>query len=820
MNALNPPLGINASPAGSGSRLAAFAASYFLLALFSALMPSFDRLPLLIWPAHGLALGVLLLTPLRRWGPYLAFVVLGALGAVLIVGAPPRVLVAIGVFSLLVPVLGAFGLGRLAAPGPQIDSIRGLAAFLVGLVPLSVGVGILEAGYAYVVEGVSFRDRWTLAFVSNMLSMLITAPLVLAWSRQGLDEALAEGRSRTAELIALYVGLVLSAHYIFGSGAEASNRPSLLYLCAPFLIWGALRFGLRSSTLGLAIFGLICYWHTGSGTGPFAMEMPKYQNLLHLHAYLAITIITTLFSAALLVERRDAVRETEQWRDRHERVIRASQSLLYELQPTGSDIRWDGEPQRVLGVDPRGIGTVAGWLERVHPEDRARIKGLRRGLVAGEVSHVAVEYRFRRDDGEYATLGVTAYLIADPSKGREGKRVVGFVRDVSDRVRADEERQRLEAQLKQADKMQAVGRLAGGIAHDFNNILGAILGYGELAQLKAGGGDLKRYLDTIMDAGNRGKALVTQILSYSRAEGSAKIAVIVGPVAQEVCDLVRGSSPMIEVTFVNSASEATVMGDPTRLHQLLMNLCTNAVHAMDNGGTLDVRIDPARLKAPLKVRSGEVPPGDYVRLSVEDTGHGIAPEVIERIFEPFFTTKPAGRGTGLGLALVHSVVVEHQGFIDVTSELGRGTRFQVWIPRAQEAAAAPTGPREMPMGSGQAVMLVDDEPEVLAALEEMLATLGYEPAGFRNGREALDAMRAEPRRFEAVVSDEVMPELTGTQLAVELRKINPTLPILIASGYGGAGFETRALSAGVNRVLKKPYRMSEIAEVLESFFAA
>jgi len=205
---------------------------------------------------------------------------------------------------------------------------------------------------------------------------------------------------------------------------------------------------------------------------------------------------------------------------------------------------------------------------------------------------------------------------------------------------------------------------------------------------------------------------------------------------------------------------------------------------------------------------------------VKDSGHGIAPEVIDRIFEPFFTTKPAGRGTGLGLALVHSVVVEHKGFLEVTSELGRGTTFTVWMPQVRgEIGPVAVRRDELPHGAGQQVLVVDDEPEVLAALEEMLATLGYEPSGYRNGREALDAVRADPRRFEAVVTDEVMPELTGTQMSIELRRINPLLPILIASGYGGAGFEARALAAGVNRVIKKPYRMSEIAEILAGFFA-
>jgi len=798
---------------------ATFAIAYFLLALFSVSLPRFE--PLHAWPAHGLALGVLLLVAARRWPVYLACIAAATLVAGAMDDMAPTRLAATLAVAVLLPAATAFGLARLAGPNLQVDSIRGLAAFLVGIVAVMIVAALLEAGYAYVANDAPLRAYWTIAFVSGVLGMLLLAPLMLAWSRHGLGGALAEGRSRVAEVVALYAGLVFTTHYIFSTPPESAGAtPSLLYLCAPFLIWAALRFGLRSATLGLAVFGLLCYWHAGHGSGPFGLIAPGELPLLHLHAYLATIIVTTLFSAALLVERREAARETEEWRFRHERVIRASQSLLYEFDPVSGSVVWDGDVRRVIGTHADSVGSARSWMARVHPDDRVRLKGLRSSLTSGEISHIAMEYRFRRDDGEYSTLGVNAYLIADPTRGREGRRVVGFVKDVSDKVRAEEERRRLEAQLKQAEKMQAVGHLAGGIAHDFNNILGAIIGYGELAQRRAEG-DQKRYIDTIMDAGNRAKALVNQILSYSRAEGAEKAAVMVAPIAQEACDLIQGSTPKaIDVRYSITAAEAAVMGDPTRLHQLLMNLSTNAIHAMEGGGTLEVKVDAERVDAPRKVRSGELPTGEYVRITVSDTGHGIAPEVIDRIFEPFFTTKPAGRGTGLGLALVHSVVTEHQGYIDVASELGRGTTFTVWIPRVEGVTPGESRVAELPMGRGQAVLVVDDEPEVLAALEEMLASLGYEPAGYRNGREALDAARAEPRRFEAVVSDEVMPELTGTQLAIELRKLNPTLPILIASGYGGAGFETRALSAGVNRVIKKPYRMSEIAEILDSFFAS
>ena len=801
----------------------AFGLLYYLLAAYAASVPLFEREPMFIWPAHGLALGTLLVAPMRRWAVYLVLVLVATLAVGLDIGASWRSIAATVAINVAEPVLVAIGLIRLAGPRVQVDTMRGLAAFLVGMIPLVAAMAVLDGAYSFVRSALPFRQQWGAMFFSTMLGMLLTAPLILAWNRHGYREAFHEARTRMPELIVLFAGLVLTTQYVFGTRAHTDGYiPPLAYLCAPFLIWAALRFGLRAATLGLSVFGLVVYWHTGQGMGPLTVGATEtdLRGLLHLQGYLLTVILSTLFFASLLVERRDAARETEEWRYRHERVIRASASLLYDLDPDGSLV-WDGDVEGVIGTTRAHVSNVRQWMERVHPDDRIRLKGLRRQLLGGEISHISIEYRFRRDDDQYITLGVNAYRITD-AEALGGRRVIGFVKDVSEKVAAEAERARLEAQLKQAEKMQAVGHLAGGIAHDFNNILGAILGYGELAQGKAKDGDVRRYLDTIMHAGNRAKSLVTQILSYSRAEGAEKMPVIVAPIAEEVCDLIRGSSPSnIEVRFSSQADTAAVLGDPTRLHQLFMNLCSNATHAMAQSGVLEVAIAAERIEAPRKVRTGQVEPGEYVRVSVKDTGHGIAPEVIDRIFEPFFTTKPAGHGTGLGLALVHSVVMEHKGFLDVASELGRGTAFTVWLPQTHGVPGLAEGEEHAtPQGEGQVVLAVDDEPEVLAALEEMLASLGYEPAGFRDSREALAAVRAEPARFEAVVSDEVMPGLTGTQLAIELRKINPRLPILIASGYGGSGFETRALSAGVNRVLKKPYRMSEIGEILGGFFAA
>jgi PAS domain S-box-containing protein len=800
----------------------AFGLIYFALAAYAANLPLQASVPLFIWPAHGVALGVLLVAPMRRWPVYVGLVVLGTIAAGLTAGLPWGVIARTALLGAAEPMVVAAGLIRLSGPRIQIDTVRGLASFLVGMVPLVAVMALADAAFSFVAFDAPIRQRWSMMFVSTMLGMLVTAPLILAWNRDGYREAYALARARMPEMIALFVILIVITHLVFAARQGGTYVPEFAYLCAPILIWAALRFGLRTATLALAIFGLISYWHTGQGLGPMNPQgIADLKSLLYLQGYLATVTVTTLFSSALLVERQDAARETAEWRYRHERVIRASASLLYDFDPVGGTILWDGDLASVIGTTADQVAAVRQWMARVHPDDRMKLKGLREQLLNGEISHVAMEYRFRRDDNEYTTLGVNAYRVGDP-KAEGGRRVIGFVKDVSEKVRAEEERRRLEAQLKQAEKMQAVGHLAGGIAHDFNNILGAILGYGELAQARATNDEaMKRYLDTIMNAGNRAKSLVTQILSYSRAEGSARIPVVVSSVLEEVCELMRGSSPSgIQVRYEGHAESAAVMGDPTRLHQLFMNLCSNAVHAMGEEGVLEVSIALDRFEAPRKVRTGEIPPGDFVRVVVQDSGHGIAPEVIDRIFEPFFTTKPAGRGTGLGLALVHSVVTEHLGYIEVESELRRGTTFTVWMPQVHGLPGEVVADKAPPtQGQGQVILAVDDEPEVLAALEEMLATLGYEPAGFGDSREALEAVRADPQRYDAVVSDEVMPGLTGTQMSIELRKLNPALPILIASGYGGSGFETRALSAGVNRVLKKPYRMTEIADVLASFFA-
>ena len=369
-----------------------------------------------------------------------------------------------------------------------------------------------------------------------------------------------------------------------------------------------------------------------------------------------------------------------------------------------------------------------------------------------------------------------------------------------------------------ASKLETIGSLAGGIVHDFNNILAAILGFGELAQAKVAPGTTERqYLDNVMTAAERAKRLVEQILTFSRSGVAGRVVVDVQAVVEETLELLRGSLPHeIRLEKRIDSAGAAVLGDPTQVHQIVMNLCTNAIHAMPSGGVLWVELERERLDCGRRLSHGALERGDYLRLQVTDLGTGIPAHVIDQIFDPFFTTKGIGRGTGLGLSLVRTIVSELDGVIDVMTAEGQGTTFTIWLPVGAEAPQTrSTDEREVPTGRGQTIMVVDDEPSLVALAEDTLASLDYEPVGFKSSEAALEAFRAAPWRFDAVITGETMPELSGTGLAKELRELRPDIAVVLVSGYVGPELATRAAESGVTEVLRKPLSRREIGESLE-----
>jgi PAS domain S-box-containing protein len=459
--------------------------------------------------------------------------------------------------------------------------------------------------------------------------------------------------------------------------------------------------------------------------------------------------------------------------------------------------------------------TRAAWTATIliHGDDRARLEAAIKDHLEGRTPSFECEYRVEQHNGDSHWLLARGRCLRDAA----GKpyRFVGSTIDVTAQKQAQVDKEHLEAQLRQSQKMEAIGTLAGGIAHDFNNILGAILGYGELAQEHAvQGSALRRYVDNVMHAAGRAKVLVDRILGFSRSGLGERVAVHVQSVIEETLELIAASLPAnIRLEKKLDAGDAALIGDSTHLHQVAMNLCTNAVHAMEHGGTLTVLLERIRLTAGRSLSRGALSPGTYARLIIKDTGAGIPQEVLERIFDPFFTTKDVGEGTGLGLSLVHGIVTDLGGAIDVNTTAGQGTSFEIWLPIAAEAGKpAVETVRESPRGHGETVMIVDDEPMLVALAEEMLAELGYEPVGFVSSRAALQAFRAEALRFDLVLTDEAMPDLVGIELAREIRSVRPDVPIILMSGHGGVPLANRAAGIGVSEVLHKPLQRGDLAE--------
>ncbi|WP_319586420.1 PAS domain S-box protein [uncultured Desulfobulbus sp.] len=388
----------------------------------------------------------------------------------------------------------------------------------------------------------------------------------------------------------------------------------------------------------------------------------------------------------------------------------------------------------------------------------------------------------------------------------------------TERKLMEEERKRLQAQLTQAQKMEAIGTLAGGIAHDFNNILGAILGYAEMARDGSPHGSaVSKDLNKVLEAGHRAAALVKQILAFSRQNASERVALDPARIVNEVFKLLRPSLPSTIAIRQQTAATRSVLADPTQMHQILMNLCTNAFHAMEQtGGVLDISLSERKLSAADLGQRPGAQPGSFVVLAVSDTGPGIDPEIRERIFDPYFTTKGVGQGTGLGLSIAHGIVADYGGFITCGSELGRGTVFRVFLPAIEGAAPLEVAATEPVPAGKEHILLVDDE-ELLSEMgRTMLERLGYAVTVRTSSLDALAAFQNEPDRFDAVITDQTMPGMTGIDLARRMLQIRPRLPIILCTGYSNLVTEDQAKSYGIKGFAMKPLTKKAVATLLRT----
>ena len=442
----------------------------------------------------------------------------------------------------------------------------------------------------------------------------------------------------------------------------------------------------------------------------------------------------------------------------------------------------------------RTTAELSVWFDLEHRRSLTR-KLLDQGSFRGEAIHC------RTKTGERRKLLMSAEII-----GLKGKKfILAIFYDIT-------EQEKLEVQLRQSQRMEAIGTLAGGIAHDFNNILGAVMGYTEMALGRSPVDDhLQRYLQHIFKASERARDLVKQILTFSRKSDEKLLPLRVSPIIKEVLKLLRATLPStIKISENIDSNPDTVLADPTQIHQILMNLCTNAAYAIpEKKGEIKISLASEQIESDI---SSGLDSGMYLKLTVSDTGIGMDSSTLGRIFDPFFTTKKPGEGTGLGLSVVYGIVKSYGGTITVQSEAGKGSEFCVYLPLFTKAENNEEKPKEAAAGGKERILFVDDEEPLVELGENLLASLGYDVVGKKNSLEALDLFSSCPEKFDLVVTDLTMPDMTGIDLAQKILRIKPGMPIILCTGFSETITPESIDSVGVKDLIMKPFQRRQIAE--------
>jgi PAS domain S-box-containing protein len=785
------------------ARALALAAAYFVVAKiglrYATIGPSISP----VWPPTGVAVAALVLL-----GPgYWPAILLGAFLANATTSIPVLAAAGIACGNTLEAMVAAHLLRSRAGQHLALDDLPGVRTLVGVAAPVgalaSATVGVTSLWLAHVVSGAGVWSALALWWAGDYLGALVVAPVFLTWLTWAGAAGGRIGRRTALELSLLVGGAVVATMAIFGGLLPASLLPQAQYpyLLFPFVIGAALRFGPRGASLLTMTVATLAVGYTVRGGGPFVMQtVPSTDTALLL--YIGILAITGLSLGPATARHERAERALREANEHLAAVIQSSPLAIYTLDPTSTVRTWNRAAEALYGwqadeVIGRPLPTIGQDLE-----DHTR---LRDRVLRGEALR-GMEVTRRRKDGTSVNISLSVAPLHDAAG-----RVTGMLSLAADVT----EMRQLEGQYRQAQKMEAVGRLAGGIAHDFNNLLTAIIGTTALV-LEDLGLESRVRLDIqeIEKAAKRAAGLTRQLLIFSRQQ-------VLEPRALDLNALVANLEKMlhrligedVELRTKPAAALGAVRADPGQVEQAIVNLVVNARDAMPQGGRLT--IETADVELDRSYVAGHVPtqPGPYVLLAISDTGVGMDGATKARLFEPFFTTKEAGRGTGLGLATVYGIVKQSGGYVWAYSELGHGTTFKIYLPRVAETPEAPesTTGTPTPVRGSETVLVVEDQEEVRKLTKRVLAARGYTVLAARNGAEALEIVDRHATQIHLMITDVVMPGMNGRELAQLACARRSDLKVLYVSGYTGeAVLQHRLLEPGV-AFLQKPFTPDVLA---------
>ncbi len=500
----------------------------------------------------------------------------------------------------------------------------------------------------------------------------------------------------------------------------------------------------------------------------------------------------------------EALRESE---GKYRTVLEANPDAVVVYDIEGNVIYFNPAFTRIFGwtLEER----IGKKMDVFVPEEAWReTKMMIKKVLAGERFSGIETHRYNQK-GEIIPVSISGAIYKD----QNGKPIGSVInlRDIT-------EQKKLESQLQQSQKMEAIGTLAGGIAHDINNILGIILGNTELAMDDIPDWNPARLnLEEARIASLRAKDIVRQLLSFARKTEMEKKPTNIIPIVKESFKLLRSSIPTsIEIRQNISKDVDTILADSTQINQILINLCTNADHAMPDGGIIEIILNNIELDEANTAQHSDLHPGRYVNLTVTDTGHGISQEVIDRIFDPYFTTKEVGKGTGMGLSVVHGIVKKHNGAITVKSEAGKGTTFSIFFPAVEKDAVIESEPTEKLPTGNEKILFIDDEPSIVNMTRQLLERLGYEVDTKMSSIEALELFRSKPDQFDLIITDMTMPSMTGDKLVKEILDIRPEMPTIICTGFSDKIDAEKAKEIGAAEYVEKPVDKRNLAYKVRS----